>query len=254
MRNGFNRQPLGARAGIETADARQPGIHYIVDSWNRQRGFRNIGGYHDAPPGARVENPLLLGRGQPAKQRQYLGLSIQLAFQQLAGFADITLGGHKDQQVAAARRVGKDFFHRLYSGIDIAVLAPFFQQFGQRPVVDFNRVHPSGNFNHRCSVEGLGKRFGVDRGRGDDDLQIRTLAAQQLQVAEQIVDIQAALVRLVDNDRIVLPKRSVALNFGQQHAIGDELDVGVRRGLVGEANFTAHLASPGRAQFLGNAT
>jgi len=39
----------------------------------------------------------------------------------------------------------------------------------------------------------------LDRGRGDDQLQVGALREDLLEVAEEEVDVQAALVRLVDD-------------------------------------------------------
>jgi hypothetical protein len=44
----------------------------------------------------------------------------------------------------------------------------------------------------------------VDRGGGDDQLEVGPLRQQPLEVAEQEVDVEAALVGLVDDDRVVL--------------------------------------------------
>jgi hypothetical protein len=49
----------------------------------------------------------------------------------------------------------------------------------------------------------LRKALGVDGRRGDDDLQVGPARQQLLEIAEQKVDVQAALVRLVDDDRVV---------------------------------------------------
>ena len=64
----------------------------------------------------------------------------------------------------------------------------------------------------------------VDGGRGDDQLEVRPPRQQLLEVAEQEVDVQAALVRLVDDDRVVAPQHPVALDLGQQDAVGHQLD------------------------------
>jgi hypothetical protein len=45
----------------------------------------------------------------------------------------------------------------------------------------------------------LAEALRVDRGRGDDDLEVGPAGQQPLQVAEDEVDVQAALVRLVDD-------------------------------------------------------
>jgi hypothetical protein len=47
----------------------------------------------------------------------------------------------------------------------------------------------------------------IDRRRGDDDLEIRPLEEDPVQVPEQEVDVEA-LVRLVDDDRVVAAQRA----------------------------------------------
>ena len=76
---------------------------------------------------------------------------------------------------------------------------------------------------------------------------------QLLQVAEQEVDVEAALVRLVDDDRVVVAKRTVALRFREQDAVGHELHVRVRARLVGEADLVADRLAQRRPELLGDA-
>ena len=51
----------------------------------------------------------------------------------------------------------------------------------------------------------LGEALRVDRGRGDDDLEVGAGGQQPLEVAEDEVDVQAALVGLVDDQGVVAP-------------------------------------------------
>ncbi len=60
------------------------------------------------------------------------------------------------------------------------------------------------------------------------------------EVPEQEVDVEAALVRLVDDDRVVPAQEAVALDLGQQQAVGDEPDERVVRRLVLEADGVAN--------------
>src|SRR6185503_3393478 len=36
-------------------DAREAGVDHVMDAWNRERRFRDVGGEHDAPLRARLE-------------------------------------------------------------------------------------------------------------------------------------------------------------------------------------------------------
>ena len=51
--------------------------------------------------------------------------------------------------------------------------------------------------------EMLGKAVSVDGGRGDDDLQVGAARQDLLQVAQQEVDVQAALVCLVNDEGVI---------------------------------------------------
>jgi hypothetical protein len=65
---------------------------------------------------------------------------------------------------------------------------------------------------------------GVDRGRRDDDLEVRALRQQLLEIAQQEIDVEAALVRLVDDDRVVGAERAIGDGLGEQDAVGHQLD------------------------------
>ena len=67
---------------------------------------------------------------------------------------------------------------------------------------------------------------------------------------EEEVDVQRSLVRLVEDDRVVVPQHRIALHFGEEHAVGQKLDHRRRSRLVVETNLAAHLASPRDAQLL----
>ena len=70
---------------------------------------------------------------------------------------------------------------------------------------------------------------------------------------EEEVDVQRALVRLVDDDRVVAAQQRIALHLGEQHAVGEKLDDRVTRGLVVETDLAPDLAPPLHAEFLGHA-
>jgi hypothetical protein len=76
---------------------------------------------------------------------------------------------------------------------------------------------------------------------------------QLLQIAEQEIVVEAALVRLVDDDRVLLAQVPVALRFGEQDAVSHELDVGARADLVGKADLVADRPAEFGLQFLRDA-
>ena len=74
-----------------------------------------------------------------------------------------------------------------------------------------------------------------------------------LQVAQDEIDVEAALVGLVHDERVVGGEHPVAGRLGQQDAVGHDLDVGLRRGGVLEADLVAHGLPDALPQFLGDA-
>ncbi|MGY3320424.1 hypothetical protein ACVWZ7_003527 [Arthrobacter sp. TE12232] len=99
----------------------------------------------------------------------------------------------------------------------------------------------------------LGEAFRIDGGRGDDDLQVRALRQDPLEVAEDEIDVEAALVGLVNDDGVVLAQQLVALDFCQQDAVGHELDLGGAADLAREPDLEADLLADLDAEFLRDA-
>ena len=111
----------------------------------------------------------------------------------------------------------------------------------QRPVQHLHRVRAARYLDDWCgravgTGEVLREAFWVDRRGGDDQFEIRALWQQILQIPQEEVDVQAAFVSLIDDDRVVLAEEPVALNLVEQHTVGHELDRGVLAGLIVEAD------------------
>ena len=96
--------------------------------------------------------------------------------------------------------------------------------------------------------------LGIDGGRGDDDFEVGPLWQQLPQVAEQKIDVQRALVRLVDDDGVVGVEEFVSLCFGEQDAVGHQLDEAVLRALFGEAHLEADALADLLAQLFRDAS
>ena len=84
------------------------------------------------------------------------------------------------------------------------------------PVAHLDRVGAAGDLDHRRVVEVPANRRRVDGRRGDDQLEVRAPGQQPLEVAEQEVDVEAALVGLVDDQRVVA--RAAAGRAGSRRA------------------------------------
>ena len=91
----------------------------------------------------------------------------------------------------------------------------------------------------KCSREALG----IDRRRRDDDLEIRPLVLDAPQVTDDEVDVEAALVRLVDDQRVVVAQAPVGADLVEQDAVRHDLDERRRARLIREA----HLETDGLA-------
>ena len=127
----------------------------------------------------------------------------------------------------------------------------------ERPPADLDRVEPARDLDHRRrpvgSGEVVGEAVGVDRRRGDDDAQVGPARQDLAQVAEQEVDVEAALVRLVDDDRVVGAQQRIALRLGEQDAVGHQLDAGAGREPILEAHLVADDLAERRLQLVGDA-
>ena len=62
---------------------------------------------------------------------------------------------------------------------------------------------------------------------------------QPAQVAEQEVDVEAAFVRLVEDDRVVAQEVPVVLDLGEQYAVGHQLHQGPVTALIVESHRVA---------------
>ena len=235
---------MGAR--VVARQSRQPGIDDIANARDGQRGLGDIGGQHHAARGARREYALLLAGGKAAEEGQDFDTARLVLFQSLAGFANVAFGGQEDEKVALSRFC-ENIIDGGCGGVYIGIVAAVLHPLVQRPVAHLDREHAARNFDDRRVVEGAGEGLSIDGGRGDDDFEFGALAAQQPQIAEQEVDIEAALMRFVDDNSIVFEQVGVGLGLSQQHPVGDDLDTGFGRSLVAEANLAADIAAVAHA-------
>ena len=93
--------------------------------------------------------------------------------------------------------------------------------------------------------------LGIDRRRRDDHFQIWPASLDALQISENEIDVETALVRFVDDQRVVGPQAPVAANLVEQDAVGHHFDR--RRGIraVREPYFEPNGAADLCAKLLG---
>src|SRR5690606_25198825 len=84
-----------------------------------------------------------------------------------------------------------------------------------RAITYLHRIKPPRYMDDRRRHPVLGKMLGkticIDGRRRNYDFEIATTRQELAQEAQQEIDIQAALVRLVDNDRVIAAQKRVAL-------------------------------------------
>jgi len=118
--DGLDGQAAGAGGGDVAADAGEAGIHHEADSGQGEGRLGDVGGDDDFSPLRGGENALLLGLGEAAEERDDLGAAVA-AFEDFAALADIALGGHEDEDVAAGGRVVLVAGEDAVNGLDRAV-------------------------------------------------------------------------------------------------------------------------------------
>ena len=245
LRHRFDRQPLHLQPVAVPGDARGTRIDHVPDPGYRQRGLRHVGRQHDAPAGVRGEDPVLLHCGQSGEQRQDLGTRSHPAGERVGGVPDLPLAGQEHQDVA--RPFSAQLVDRRADRLDLVGLLV------RRPVPQLHRVCPTGHLDDRRVVEVMGEPLDVDGRGGDHDLEIRPAGQQPPEVPEDEVDVQAALVRLVDDQRVVPAQQPVLCDLGEQDPVGHQLDPGLPADPGGEPDLVPDDLAERRVQLLGDA-
>ena len=120
-------------------------------------------------------------------------------------------------------------------------------------VMGFDRVAPAAHLDDRGIAKVLREAVHINGCAGDDELQAPTFGEQFVQVAEQEVDVQAALMGLVHDDGVVSGELAVTTDLSEQQTVGHHLDGGRFRHPVGEAHRKADLLAEFDLELLGDA-
>ncbi len=233
----FGEQHLDLGAVAVAVDPRQTGVDHIAHPRHGERGLGDVGREHDAPRPTRLEHAVLLSGRESCIERQNLGAGRMVLAQRLGGLADLALAGEEDQHIAVAD--AGEFVHRVDDALDDR-LGAVLRILGQRPVAHFNRVRPARDFDHRCAVEVLAETLGINGRRRNNHLEVWPALAQALQIPQQKIDVEAALVRLVDEQRAVGAQVRVGARLGQQDTVGHHLEPRTGLAGVGEAHLEAN--------------
>ena len=187
------------------------------------------------------------------------------------GFTNFALAGQEDQNIAGAVRAEPELIDRIGNRVIEVVVARFFI----RPIALLDRKHAARHHDDRRwnrqsrhaarlgiatgpqrtghGGKVVGKALRINRRRGDDHFQVWPARQQLAQIAEQKIDVQTALVGLVNDDGVVSIKQRIGLRLGQQNAVGHELDGRIAAQPVLKTHLVAdHIAQRG-FQFFGDA-
>ena len=108
-----------------------------------------------------------------------------------------------------------------------------------------DRIDAPADLDDRCVAEERRDAGGVERGGRNDQAELGPPREQEFHVSEQEIDVEGALVHLVEDDAVVLVELRVVLRLSQQDAVGHELDDrGIVRAVV-EPHLVADLVPAG---------
>src|SRR5260221_4360651 len=240
LRDGLDAQLVDLLARRVALHAVEPGVDDEMDAGQGERGLGEVGGEDDYPVRAALEHAVLLLGGKAREERQDLDILRMVLPQRLGRLADLALAGKEDEDVAAdarARKLVHGFRDRLAHVDRLVVVFLDFEEF--RTVAYFDRIGAARDLDHRRAVEKLRDALGVDGGRGDNDLELRAHRHESLHVAQEEIDVEAPLVGLVDDDRVVGAQLAVRMRLGEEDSVGHHLHDGVGAGRVLEADLVA---------------
>ena len=227
LRDRLDRQPLDLQPRAVAADPGGAGVDHVADPRHGQRRLRDVRRQHDPARAARLEHAVLLAVRQPRVEREDLHVRPQPALQGLRGVADLALAGEEDEHVAG--RLAQQLLDGVADRVGLVAVP-------HGPVPHRDRVGAAGDLDDRRVAEVRGEALRVDRRRGDDQLQVGPAREDPREVAEQEVDVEAALVRLVDDHRVVAAQQPVLADLREQEAVGHDPDQRVGAAAVAEAD------------------
>ena len=225
-------------------DAGEAGVDDAADAGDGDGGLGDIRRENDAPARGGAESPLLLRGGERGEEGNDVVVAAE-AREGVGRFADVAFSGKEDEDVVRGGERG-DGGGDISREVEFVVLAG-------RTVDELDGEEASGHRNDGGVVEELREALHVERRGGDDHLEITAAHEDPLEDAEQEVDVEGALVGLVDDDDVVGPQKGVGPGFGEQDAVGHELDAGLAGDLASEAVLIADESANLALQFMGDA-
>ncbi len=247
--DGFDEEALDAGAGIEAVDAGDTGVDDGPDIRDGEGGFGDVGGEDDAAFCGRGGKDGLLGvAGEAGEKGEDEGIRVAATFEEVRGVADFAFAGEEDEGIAEGFACGEPF-----GGAGDLVGHRFGGEVGRVEDV-INGEGAAFDGDDGCTAEELGEGEGVEGGGGDDDFEVGAGGEEAVEVSEDEIDIEGALVGFVDDEGGVLEEARVATGFGEEDAVGHEFDGGgLGVGAVFEADLVSDLAAEIDLEFLGDA-
>ncbi len=171
-RDRLDGQPLHLEAVAEAGDARGPGVDDVVDAGDGERRLGDVRAHDDAALVVGREDAVLLGAGEPAVEGKDLGARRARVAEGVNRVAHLALAGAEHEDVAGA--LVEEFVDGLADGLHLVDVV-------RRGAVA--RLHGKGatgdlDDGDVVDAESLGEVRGdalrIERGRGDDDAQVRS--------------------------------------------------------------------------------
>ena len=225
LRDRLHTEALHAVARTVPAHARESRVDHVADTRHRQRRLRDVRREHDARRLAGLEDPPLPRAREPRVERQHLVSLRAVTTERVLRVVDPAFAGQEHEHVAhgpvdaLGRELARGGRHRRREILSSAA----------RLIATSHRKASAGHAHDRRAVEVLREALGIDRRRCDDDLEVGPLPLDALQVPEDEIDVEAALVRFVDDQRVVGPQLAVRANLVQQYAVRHDLDAASSR-------------------------
>ena len=249
LRDRHEFEPRQARARRDPRLPGQPRIDHGGDAGNRQRRLGHVRGQDHLAAADVVEHPILsLGR-QVAIERQH-GMPLPLAElpDGLLTATDLAHAGQEHEHVPRALLEGRG--HRLgHEHLEVAAVAV-------AEIADGDRKHPPLGMDHgaRCCpaplprAEQSGHGLGREGGAHHDHAEIRPhRLPQPHEQAEHEIQLQAALVKLVEHDRGDARQDDVADQPAKHDPGRRDDEPRLAAHLRVEPHLVAHLAADGGA-------
>lgn len=145
---------------------------------------------------------------------------------------------------------------QLVDGIGDRLVDVVFAAFLVWAVTHLDGEHAPRHHQHRGRPFGAGevqgKSVGVNRGGGDDDFQIWSARQDFAQVAQQEINVQTALMRLVNDQGVIGLEQRVVLRLRQQDTVSHQFDAGRLAQTVLKPHLKTHHLAQRRFEFFGN--